>query len=621
MDYKNIKNFFHTLKEGLKRDSGGKGTLASLYELWPYMWVHGRKDIHKRILWAIFYLVLAKIIVLFVPYLYKFSTNSLQEKANEGAFGMMDIIVPVMLVLAYNIARVLQAAFNQLRDVLFAQVGQHAVRKLAYEAFVHVHKLSLSFHLQKRTGSLSRVIDRGVKGIEAIVRFSILNFIPTILEILLTVFVFWYSYGASYFFIIATTILLYTLFTIIASNWRINIRKEMNHSDTQASGRAVDSLLNFETVKYFNNEAWEASRFDDSMKNYEKAAIKTWVSLGWLNFGQILILSIGMATMMVMSAISVVKGTQTLGDFVFINALLIQISFPMNFMGSIYREIRQGITDMDAMFSLLKEPVQIIDKADAPNLQVTKANIVFENVFFAYDPRRPVLKNVSFEVPSGKTVALVGPSGAGKSTISRLLFRFYDVTSGQILIDGQNIRDVSQESLRSAIGMVPQDTVLFNDSLLYNIRYGRPDATEEEVKRAVDLAQISKFIGSLPEGYETVVGERGLKLSGGEKQRIAIARTLLKNPPILILDEATSALDTEIEREIQQALSIVSENRTSLVIAHRLSTIVNADEIIVLNHGEIEERGTHKALLEKQGLYASMWGEQKKEEEDKMRSK
>ena len=395
----------------------------------------------------------------------------------------------------------------------------------------------------------------------------------------------------------------------------------MNHSDTQASGRAVDSLLNFETVKYFNNEAWEASRFDDSMKNYEKAAIKTWVSLGWLNFGQILILSIGMATMMVMSAISVVKGTQTLGDFVFINALLIQISFPMNFMGSIYREIRQGITDMDAMFSLLKEPVQIIDKADAPNLQVTKANIVFENVFFAYDPRRPVLKNVSFEVPSGKTVALVGSSGAGKSTISRLLFRFYDVTSGQILIDGQNIRDVSQESLRSAIGMVPQDTVLFNDSLLYNIRYGRPDATEEEVKRAVDLAQISKFIGSLPEGYETVVGERGLKLSGGEKQRIAIARTLLKNPPILILDEATSALDTEIEREIQQALSIVSENRTSLVIAHRLSTIVNADEIIVLNHGEIEERGTHKALLEKQGLYASMWGEQKKEEEDKMRSK
>lgn len=478
-----------------------------------------------------------------------------------------------------------------------------------------MHQLSLRFHLERRTGGLSRVIERGTKGIETIVRFTILNTLPTILEFALTAVIFAFAYGISYLLVVAATVWLYTWFTIRASDWRINIRREMNDSDTDANTKAIDSLLNFETVKYFGNENMEAKRFDASMARYEKAATQTWTSLGWLNFGQAVIFGVGMAVVMVMSALEVRAGTQSIGDFVFINAMLMQLSIPLNFIGFIYREIRQGLTDIEQMFDLLDVKQEVVDKPNAPALKIDHGAIRFDDVHFAYDANRPILKGISFEVPAGKTVAIVGPSGAGKSTISRLLFRFYDVQSGSVSIDGQDVRDVTQESLRKVIGMVPQDTVLFNDTIAYNIRYGRPDATTEEVEKAAELAQISGFIKHLPEGYQSMVGERGLKLSGGEKQRVAIARTILKAPPILILDEATSALDTATEQEIQSALDIVSRGRTTLVIAHRLSTVIGADEIIVLKDGLIAERGTHRMLLKHKGLYASMWARQREADE------
>jgi ATP-binding cassette subfamily B protein len=478
-----------------------------------------------------------------------------------------------------------------------------------------MHQLSLRFHLERRTGGLSRVIERGTKGIETIVRFTILNTLPTILEFAMTAVIFAVSYGISYLVVVAATVWFYTWFTIKASDWRINIRREMNDSDTDANTKAIDSLLNFETVKYFGNETMEAKRFDASMARYEKAATQTWTSLGWLNFGQAVIFGVGMAIVMVMSALEVRAGTQSIGDFVFINALLMQLSIPLNFIGFIYREIRQGLTDIEQMFDLLDVKQEVSDKPGAKPLQVDKGAIRFDDVHFAYDSNRPILKGISFEVPAGKTVAIVGPSGAGKSTISRLLFRFYDIQSGSVTIDGQDVRDVTQESLRKVIGMVPQDTVLFNDTIAYNIRYGRTDATEEEVEKAAEMAQISRFIQHLPDGYKAMVGERGLKLSGGEKQRVAIARTILKAPPILILDEATSALDTATEQEIQSALDIVSRGRTTLVIAHRLSTVIGADEIIVLKDGLIAERGTHRQLLKHKGLYASMWDRQREADE------
>ena len=427
--------------------------------------------------------------------------------------------------------------------------------------------------------------------------------------------IFAFAYGISYLLVVAATVWLYTWFTIKASDWRINIRREMNDSDTDANTKAIDSLLNFETVKYFGNENMEAKRFDASMARYEKAATQTWTSLGWLNFGQAVIFGVGMAVVMVMSALEVRAGTQSIGDFVFINAMLMQLSIPLNFIGFIYREIRQGLTDIEQMFDLLDVKQEVVDKPNAPALKIDHGAIRFDDVHFAYDANRPILKGISFEVPAGKTVAIVGPSGAGKSTISRLLFRFYDVQSGSVSIDGQDVRDVTQESLRKVIGMVPQDTVLFNDTIAYNIRYGRPDATTEEVEKAAELAQISGFIKHLPEGYQAMVGERCLKLSGGEKQRVAIARTILKAPPILILDEATSALDTATEQEIQSALDIVSRGRTTLVIAHRLSTVISADEIIVLKDGLIAERGTHRMLLKHKGLYASMWARQREADE------
>ncbi|WP_114214021.1 ABC transporter ATP-binding protein/permease [Ochrobactrum sp. 3-3] len=594
-------------------DSGE--TFKTLRNLWPYMWPSDRPDLRMRVVWATFYLVISKIVLILVPYFFKWVTNALNGQLKAPDYIPLFLVGAVMLVLAYNAAKIVQAGLNQLRDALFASVGQYAVRQLAYRTFVHMHQLSLRFHLERRTGGLSRVIERGTKGIETIVRFTILNTLPTILEFALTAVIFAVAYGFSYLAVVAATVWLYTWFTIKASDWRISIRREMNDSDTDANTKAIDSLLNFETVKYFGNEAMEAKRFDASMARYEKAATQTWTSLGWLNFGQAVIFGVGMAIVMVMSALEVQAGTQSIGDFVFINAMLMQLSIPLNFIGFIYREIRQGLTDIEQMFDLLDVKQEVSDKPGAPALRVDKGAIRFEDVHFAYDANRPILKGISFEVPAGKTVAIVGPSGAGKSTISRLLFRFYDIQSGSVTIDGQDVRDVTQESLRKVIGMVPQDTVLFNDTIAYNIRYGRTDATEEEVQKAAELAQIAGFIQHLPEGYQSMVGERGLKLSGGEKQRVAIARTILKAPPILILDEATSALDTATEQEIQSALDVVSRGRTTLVIAHRLSTVIGADEIIVLKDGLIAERGTHRMLLKHKGLYASMWARQREADE------
>lgn len=598
------------------------GDYRTVKNLWPYIWPGERRDLQWRVALALLYLLLGKVITILTPYTYKWLTDALVGNEGAPAFLPVWFVTPLMLVVAYGMTRVLAMVFNQIRDSYFAEVGQHAVRRLSQRTFRHMHDLSLRFHLQRRTGGLSRVIERGVKGIEAIVRFTILSGAPTVLEFALMAAVFAWQFGMSYVTILAVTVYLYTWFTVRTSNWRINIRRDMNDSDTDANSKAIDSLLNFETVKYFGNEDMEARRFDGSMARYESAAIRVWTSLAWLNIGQTVILTIGMVLCMVLSALAVQDGTQTIGDFVMINALLIQLAIPLNFIGFVYREIKQGLADIEAMFALLDVEPEIRDKAGATPLNAGKGTIRFENVHFSYDPERPILRGVDFEVPAGRTVAIVGPSGAGKSTVSRLLFRFYDVTSGRVLIDGQDVRDVTQKSLRATIGMVPQDTVLFNDTIAYNIRYGRVDASEGEVVEAARLAQIAGFIEALPDGFATEVGERGLKLSGGEKQRVAIARTILKAPPILILDEATSALDTHTERDIQSALDEVSQNRTTLVIAHRLSTVINADEIIVLEKGLIVERGRHGELLRKNGLYASMWDRQRKasEAEERLRA-
>ncbi|RFC61934.1 ABC transporter ATP-binding protein/permease [Fulvimarina endophytica] len=596
--------------------SGDSGqTLSTIRNLWPYMWPDDRPDLKRRVVVAGLFLVAAKLLTVGVPYFYKWATDALDGGASADDWLPLFLTGAITLVVAYNVARVISVALNQARDALFASVGQYAVRRLAYRTFVHMHRLSLRFHLERRTGGLSRVIERGTKGIEAIVRYTILNTVPTILEFVLVALIFGFAYGVSYIAVVLLTIGLYSWFTIKASDWRIEIRRRMNDSDTEANTKAIDSLLNFETVKYFGNEEMEARRFDESMAHYETAATRIWTSLGWLNFGQGVIFGLGMGAVMVMSALEVRAGTQTLGDFVFVNAMLMQLSIPLNFIGSIYREIRQGLTDIEAMFALLAVRAEVRDREGAPPLSVSKGTIRFEDVRFGYDPEREILKGVSFEVPAGKSVAIVGPSGAGKSTISRLLFRFYDVQSGRITIDGQDVSQVTQESVRDAIGIVPQDTVLFNETIAYNIRYGRIGASEEEVRRAAELAQIGRFIEELPGGYQSMVGERGLKLSGGEKQRVAVARTILKAPPILVLDEATSALDTHTEKDIQSALDLVSKNRTTLTIAHRLSTVIAADEIIVLKAGEIVERGRHGDLLAQNGLYAEMWAMQREASE------
>ena len=607
-------------------DAGRGGMKGTLANLWPYMWPSERPDLKRRVLYASVFMVIGKIVTVLIPYFYKLGTDALTGDLDKSAsleqWLPIFLLTPVMLVIAYNIGRVVSLGLNQLRDALFASVGQYAVRQLSSIVFAHLHSLSLRYHLQRRTGGLTRVIERGTKGIEAIVRFSILNGIPTVLEFAFMAIVIWYWFDWRYVVVISIMVWAYTWFSVKASDWRIDIRRDMNTNDTEANSKAIDSLLNFETVKYFGNEELEANRFGDSMARYETAATKVWTSLAWLNFGQAVIMGLGMASCMLLSVYAVQAGEQTLGDFVMINALLMQLFVPLNFIGFIYREIRQGFADLEDMFKLLGVKQEIQDKPNAHEMDVKEGSICFKNVSFHYDEDRKILKNISFEVPAGKTVAIVGPSGAGKSTISRLMFRFYDVIEGGIYIDGQDLRDAKQKSLRDNIGMVPQDTVLFNETIAYNIRYGRPGASDEEVEQAAEMAQIGDFIRSLPDGFKTEVGERGLKLSGGEKQRVAIARTLLKAPPILILDEATSALDTQTEREIQAALDVVSKDRTTMVIAHRLSTVVSADEILVLQAGEIVERGTHKSLLKKKGLYEQMWSRQREatEAEEKLRA-
>ncbi len=604
-----------------EREEAYLASRASHWEVFrgllPLVWPRSRPDLRARVVLAFGVLLIAKLVTVAVPVFYKDATDMLTAAAGTGGIGTGQGIALgiVMLILAYGTGRVVMMGLTQVRDVIFTEVGQNAVRQLNNRTFEHLHRLSLRFHLERRTGGLSRVIERATRGVELIIRMGILNVVPTALELVLVCGMLLYYFDWRYVAIMLATVALYMWFTFAASERRIAIRREMNDSDTEANTKAIDSLLNFETVKYFGNEELEARRFDTSMARYEQAAIKTFRSLGVLNTGQALIFTIGMTACMLLAARGIINGGHTIGEFVMINALLIQLYMPLNFMGMVYREIKQGLVDLESMFALLEERPEIKDKPGAKALVVGEGEIRFENVTFAYETgRRQILKNISFAVPAGKMVAIVGPNGAGKSTIGRILFRFYDIEAGRVTIDGQDIRDVTQKSVRRAIGVVPQDSVLFNDTIFYNIKYGRPDATDEEVYAAARLAQIDAFIRTLPLGYKTMVGERGLKLSGGEKQRVAIARTILKGPPILILDEATSALDSHTEKEIQDALDQVARNRTSVVIAHRLSTIVHADNILVLDKGRVVEQGTHEVLLAEGGLYASLWTRQRQAE-------
>lgn len=583
-----------------------KSDLTILGLLVPYLWPKGRIDLKGRVLIAFFFLTISKIINVYMPILYKESIDLLGLSSEALTW----LSLPVLIILAYGAARLGAQVFNELKDILTAKVEHYAMREVALDTFKHIHKLSLRFHLDRKMGGLSRTIERGVKGIETVLRFSVFNIIPGLFEMLFVSIVLWIMYDVSYVIIILLTLFSYVFATVQMTKWRITFVRQMFSSENESNTKAIDSLLNYETVKYFGNEDHETQRYDVGLRTYAHAAIKGKQSLSVLNITQGLIISVGLVALMLMAAFDVRNGLMTVGDFVLVNTYLIQLYLPLNILGFAYREIKLSLTNMEEMFDLLDVPHEITDPKDPLPFSSKDACVKFENVSFDYNPDRSILKDISFEVPSGKTCAIVGSSGAGKSTISRLLFRFYDVTKGAIKLDEIDIRDMSQKDLRHAIGMVPQDTVLFNDTIYYNIAYGNPKAPKEAVLEAAHLAKIHEFIETLPQGYDTMVGERGLKLSGGEKQRVAIARTLLKRPAIFLFDEATSALDTQTEKEIQKSIKDVSANHTTLIIAHRLSTVIDADQIIVLDHGEIIERGAHTDLLKAKGLYAKMWKKQ-----------
>ena len=586
--------------------------LETIRRVTPYLWPKGEGWVKRRVVLALSMLVLAKVISVSTPFFYKAAVDSLAGEAPSGAWLMG--LTAVSLVLAYGLARLGAVAFGELRDAIFVRVGQRALRKLALETFTHIHRLSMRYHITRKTGGLSRIIERGVKGVDFLLRFMLFSIGPLMIELAMVSILFAVLFGWQYMAVVVVTIAIYVTFTFKVTEWRVAIRRKMNDQDNDANQKAIDSLLNFETVRYFGAAGREAARYDRAMEGYEAAAVKTGQSLAFLNAGQAFIITSGLVIVMAMAAQGVQAGQLTVGDFVMVNAYMIQITMPLNFLGTVYREIRQALVDMGQMFGLLAQPAEITDKPGAPALRVTGGTVRFDAVQFAYDTERPILKGITIEVPAGQTVALVGPSGSGKSTVGRLLFRFYDVTAGAITIDGQDIRDVTQDSLHAAIGVVPQDTVLFNDTIFYNIAYGRPEATRAEIEAAAKAAKIHDFILSLPDGYQTTVGERGLKLSGGEKQRVGIARTLLKNPPILLLDEATSALDTQTEADIQHSLREMGQGRSVITIAHRLSTIADADRIVVLEAGLVVEQGTHDQLLAMGGRYAAMWARQAAEE-------
>jgi ATP-binding cassette subfamily B protein len=586
---------------------------STMRRMVPYLWPDGEAWVKRRVVLAMLALILGKVIAVTTPFLYKAAVDALAGESRDDAWLLL--YGAAGLTVAYGVARLGGVAFGELRDAIFVAVGQRALRKLALETFTHIHRLSMRYHITRKTGGLSRIIERGVKGVDFLLRFMLFSIAPLILELSMVSVIFALLFGIEYMLVVVLTIAIYVTFTFKITEWRVKIRRQMNDQDNDANQKAIDSLLNFETVKYFGAEAREAERYDGAMSQYEKLAVRTGISLTLLNVGQSLIITTGLVIVMAMAALGVQRDILTVGDFVMVNAYMIQITLPLGFLGTVYREIRQALVDMGQMFGLLAQPAEIVDRADAPALKVAGGEVHFDNVQFAYDSERPILKGISLRVGAGETVALVGPSGSGKSTIGRLLFRFYDVTAGAVRIDGQDLRDITQNSLHAQIGVVPQDTVLFNDTIRYNIAYGRPSASPAELEAAARAAKIHDFIMSLPDGYETTVGERGLKLSGGEKQRVGIARTLLKNPPILLLDEATSALDTQTERDIQDSLRDMGQGRTVITIAHRLSTIADADRIIVLEDGLIVEEGRHEALLTRGGRYAAMWARQSSEEE------
>ena len=588
------------------QDASATPSFRPLWRLMPYLWPKGRPDLKWRVVLSLAFMMVGIIATTVSQQFMGMAVNAFGTTPQTAV-----LWVVIALVMTYALSRILMQAFAQLRDGVFAKVQYHAMREVAVQTFAHVHTLSLRFHLERKTGGLSRIIERGTRGIDNILSFALFSVFPIIFQVLIYAGMLLYTFNVWVALTAVVMVAAYGWFTVAMTRWRVAFRREMNQSDTDANTKAVDSLLNFETVKYFNNERHETRRYDASMEKYSSASIQSQTSLSLLNTGQAAIIALGQGVILVLAAMMVKSGQVKLGQFVAANLIVIQLYQPLNLLGTVYREITQGLVDMEAMFRLLNQPREVQDKPGAKPLMVQGGEIRFDNVVFAYDPERTVLKGISFTVPAGRTVAIVGPSGAGKSTISRILYRFYDIQSGAVTIDGQDIRDVSQESLRAVIGIVPQDTVLFNDTVQYNIAYGRIGASDDDIKAAARLAQIDKFITELPQGYNAMVGERGLKLSGGEKQRVAIARTILKNPPILLLDEATSALDTGTEREIQSALQVVSKNRTALVIAHRLSTVIDADEILVLDHGSIIERGRHGELLALGGHYASMWNKQR----------